>query len=104
MKHKIIIIMADLRTFASFKEYLLICLLGMLIYIGTNTWMVVNELAMKEAVREALYIEEQKWKAVVNADITELKKEKEESAKFRARVDDYIKPNEARLQRRTVER
>lgn len=95
--------MADIKTFGSFKDYLLITLMGTLLYFATNTYMIVNELAIKDAVRDAVEVEEKKWKASIEGEISIIKSDIQTIKENRERPV-YIKPEEIRAPKRTVER
>lgn len=76
--------MADIKNFTNFKDYLLIGLSGAILSLAVHTWVIVNDLATKNAIREVLETENQKWKSEVKADISALQKETHET---RVKVD-----------------
>jgi len=95
--------MTQLSTFAQFKEWILIILSGAILALVGNTWYNVNDLVTKDAVRQAKEAENEKWKSSIEIEISGLKKDQQENNKQIDRLWYYVKPDEIRAPKRTVE-
>jgi hypothetical protein len=89
--------MAEIKTFAGFKDWLLLTFFAALLVIASDTWMNVNELKTQAAIDKILKAEKDREDAKVRSDISQLQQE----VKI---LNEYIKPEETRVRRRIVDR
>lgn len=96
--------MADVRTFNGFKDWALVLLLGGNIAMQFNINSTVNKLATNDAVGAAMYEELKKSHQELKSEFSAMKSEQRETDKEVARMQEYIRPNEVKEQRRLSNR
>lgn len=88
--------MADIKTFTSFKDWLLIIMTGATLALVGNTWYNVNYLMIQDALRSSKEAENERWKAEIKQEISSLRSDQQSTRGELNAVKEFIKPTEIR--------
>lgn len=89
--------MSDISTFSNFKDWAFIILIGGNIATMVNLNRTVIDISKSDAVQESVL-------TGIRGEIDDLKNEQKEHDREIVKIREYIKPDEIREQRKTVNR
>lgn len=96
--------MAEFKTYGGFRDWAFGILLGGNIAMQWSINATVNKLDKNDAVTTALYKELEKNHMELKSEVSAMRKEQEETDKEVARIQEYLKPNETREQKKITNR